>query len=191
MWLHQDDYIDGDVGDRESEYIDRSRGAVVGKEQDYGIKGIHHISRLDSFCLMQKQNISHLNNLKILDIKSNRLPRISGLSNLPNLEELYVSHNALTEISGLDSNTNLRTLDLSNNQITHLSHLSHLKHLEELWASSNLLASFEEVERQLADKKELTTVYFEMNPLQLKTPALYRNKVKLALPQIMQIDASE
>lgn len=137
------------------------------------------------------QNISHLNNLKILSIQSNRLPRISGISELPNLQELYISHNALTELSGLDKNVGLRVLDISNNQIKNLTNLSHLKHLEELWASSNLLLSFEEVERELADKEELNTVYFEMNPLQLKNPALYRNKVKLALPQIQQIDASK
>ena len=53
-----------------------------------------------------------------------------------------------------------------------------------------MIQSFDEVEKELADKKELKTVYFEMNPLQLKNPALYRNKVKLALPQIQQIDAS-
>ena len=53
-----------------------------------------------------------------------------------------------------------------------------------------MIISFEEVERELADKNELNTVYFEMNPLQLKNPALYRNKIRLALPQIQQIDAS-
>ena len=141
--------------------------------------------------LIITQNVSYLNNLKILSIQSNRLPQISGLSNLANLEELYISHNALTQISDLDANVNLRVLDISNNQIAHLTNLSQLKRLEELWASSNLLQSFEEVERELADKQELNTVYFEMNPLQLKNPALYRNKVKLALPQIQQIDASE
>lgn len=140
--------------------------------------------------LMQRQNISHLSNLKILSIQSNRLPKISGLSALINLEELYISHNALTEISGLENNINLRVLDISNNQITHLTNLENQQHLEELWASSNLMISFEEVERELADKKELNTVYFEMNPLQLKSPALYRNKIRLALPQIQQIDAS-
>ena len=46
------------------------------------------------------------------------------------------------------------------------------------------------MERELADKKELSTVYFEGNPLQTRSPALYRNKVHLALPQIQQIDAS-
>ena len=139
--------------------------------------------------LMHGQNVSHLSNLKILSIQSNRLPKISGLSALSNLEELYISHNALNEISGLEHNTNLRVLDISNNQITHLSNLENQKHLEELWASSNLLLSFEEVEKQLGDKKELNTVYLEMNPLQLKNPALYRNKIRLALPQIQQIDA--
>lgn len=134
--------------------------------------------------------MSHLKNLKILSIQSNRLPRISGLSELPNLEELYISHNALSEISGLENNVGLRVLDISNNQIKNLTNLGPLKHLEELWASSNLILSFEEVERELADKKELNTVYFEMNPLQLKNPVLYRNKIRLALPQIQQIDAS-
>ena len=140
--------------------------------------------------LIQYQNISHLSNLKILSIQSNRLPKISGLSVLTNLEEHYISHNALTEISGLENTTNLRVLDISNNQITHLTNLEKQQHLEELWASSNLITSFEEVERELGDKKGLNTVYFEMNPLQLKNPALYRNKVRLALPQVQQIDAS-
>jgi len=37
----------------------------------------------------------------------------------------------------------------------------------------------------------LETVYFEANPLQLRAPALYRNKVRLSLPQVKQIDASK
>jgi protein phosphatase 1 regulatory subunit 7 len=47
------------------------------------------------------------------------------------------------------------------------------------------------VERELGGKKALTTVYFEGCPLQLRGPAVYRNKVRLALPQVLQIDASE
>jgi hypothetical protein len=66
-----------------------------------------------------------------------------------------------------------------------------LTHLEEFWASSNQLSSFQEVEKELADKAELTTVYFEGNPLQTRGPAVYRNKVRLALPQVQQIDASK
>lgn len=75
--------------------------------------------------------------------------------------------------------------------MSHLEHLGTLKNLEELWASNNQLASFDEVERELKDKEKLETVYFEGNPLQMNGPALYRNKVRLALPNIKQIDASE
>jgi protein phosphatase 1 regulatory subunit 7 len=82
-------------------------------------------------------------------------------------------------------------LDISNNSIAHLANLEHLSNLEELWASSNQLASFDEVEKQLGDKKRLNTVYFEGNPLQTKNPVVYRNKVRLALPQVQQIDASK
>ncbi|KAI4242288.1 MAG: hypothetical protein LQ352_007272 [Teloschistes flavicans] len=136
------------------------------------------------------QNLSSLVNLKILSIQSNRLPAITGLESLVNLEELYISHNALTEVSGLEHNHKLRVLDISNNRISHLTNIKHLQALEELWASSNSLSSFDEMEKELADKKVLDTVYFEHNPLQTKNPALYRNKVRLALPQINQIDAS-
>lgn len=137
------------------------------------------------------KNLDHLSNLKILSIQSNRLTSLSGLSSLKNLEELYVSHNAITDLSGLESNTTLRVLDFSNNQVSKLEHLSTLSNLEELWASGNQLSSFEEVERELRGKEKLQTVYFEGNPLQLRGPAVYRNKVRLAIPHIMQIDASE
>ncbi|KAJ5758140.1 uncharacterized protein N7511_006834 [Penicillium nucicola] len=140
--------------------------------------------------IVEMKNLDALSNLKIISIQSNRLTQISGLSNLKNLEELYLSHNAITDLSGLEQNENLRVLDFSNNQISHLEHLSTLKNLEELWGSNNQLASFEEVERELKDKENLETVYFEGNPLQMKGPAVYRNKVRLALPQIKQIDAT-
>ena len=138
------------------------------------------------------KNLSPLTNLRLLDIKSNRLTSLSGLSELANLGELYVSHNALTSIpsDSLQNNKKLRVLDISNNQISHLENISHLNELEELWASSNKLSDFREVERELRDKENLETVYFEMNPLQLMGPAVYRNKVRLAVPQVKQIDAT-
>ena len=129
--------------------------------------------------------------MKLLSIQSNRLTSISGLSSLTNLEELYISHNALKQISGLDANTELRILDISNNPISRLENLSHLDHLEELWASNCQISDFVEVEKELRGKEELATVYFEGNPLELKGPAVYRNKIRLALPQLKQIDASE
>lgn len=136
------------------------------------------------------KGLGTLTNLKILSIQSNRLTSIVGLSSLPNLEQLHISHNALTSLSGLESNTNLRVIDISSNPIDHLTGLSQLTYLEELWASYCKIGDFAEIERELKDKEELETVYFEGNPLQLRQPALYRNKVRLALPQVKQIDAT-
>jgi protein phosphatase 1 regulatory subunit 7 len=129
--------------------------------------------------------------LTILSIQSNRLHEIAGLENLAALEELHISHNALTRISGLEHNTNLRVIDISYNPISKLECLEAQEKLEELWASNCKLDSFEDVESKLRGKKELKTVYFEGNPLQLRQPVLYRNKVRLALPDIKQIDASK
>lgn len=81
-------------------------------------------------------------------------------------------------------------LDVSNNLIEHLGGLEGNPELEELWASNNQLSSFEELERELSGKENLETVYLEGNPLQRQNAATYRNKVKLALPQIKQIDAT-
>ncbi|KAL8738501.1 MAG: hypothetical protein Q9181_000712 [Wetmoreana brouardii] len=177
---------------REIENLDSLVGLEelwLGKNKITELKVLPGILTFPSL-LKNTQNVSPLLNLKILSIQSNRLPAITGLESLVNLEELYISHNALTQISGLEQNRKLRVLDISNNQIPHLANLKHLEDLEELWASSNLLSSFEEIEKELADKKALNTVYFEHNPLQTKSPALYRNKVRLVLPQINQIDAT-
>ena len=138
----------------------------------------------------RRQNLSPLTSLRILSIQSNRLTHLRGISALVNLEELYVSHNGIVEISGLDGNNALRVIDISNNQISTLKNLGHLSKLEEVWASSNQLSSFEEVERELGDKEQLDTVYLEGNPLQRENPVTYRNKVRLALPRIKQLDAS-
>jgi protein phosphatase 1 regulatory subunit 7 len=94
-------------------------------------------------------------------------------------------------------------IDISSNKIEHLEGLENNKKLTELWASNNKLSSFAEVEQQLGkkwinpetgeeeyEKKELTTVYFEGNPLQREAGANYVNKVRLALPLIKQIDAT-
>ncbi|KAK1967995.1 protein phosphatase 1 regulatory subunit SDS22 [Colletotrichum eremochloae] len=131
-----------------------------------------------------------LSNLRILSIQSNRIRDLAPLADVPSLEELYISHNALTSLSGIERNEKLRVVDISNNAVTSVKGLGPLKNLEELWASYNQIADFNEVEKELRDKEHLTTVYFEGNPLQLRGPAVYRNKVRLALPQLSQIDAT-
>jgi hypothetical protein len=138
-----------------------------------------------------RQNLSTLQNLRILSIQSNRLTSLAGLESLSNLEELYVSHNALLQLTGLEHNCALRVLDISNNKLTSLANISHLQALEEFWASSNLFESFDEFEQELGQIKALTTVYFEGNPVQLNNRVTYRNKIRLALPQVKQIDAGE
>ncbi|CAI7620409.1 unnamed protein product [Penicillium manginii] len=171
------------------------RNLELGANRIREIENLDHLAALEELWLgknkiVEMKNLDALQNLRIISIQSNRLTNITGVSNLPNLEELYLSHNAITDLTGLENNTALRVLDFSNNQVSHLEHLSSLKNLEELWASNNQLASFDEVERELKGKENLQTVYFEGNPLQMNGPAVYRNKVKLALPQIVQIDAT-
>ncbi|KAB8304908.1 hypothetical protein EYC80_004233 [Monilinia laxa] len=140
--------------------------------------------------ITEMKNLDALQNLKILSIQSNRIRDITGLNKLSTLEELYISHNALTTLSGLESCSQLRVLDISNNQVSSLAGIKGLKEIEEVWASYNQIADFNDVEENLKDKEKLNTVYFEGNPLQLRAPALYRNKVRLTLPQVMQIDAT-
>lgn len=168
---------------------------------ELGSNRIREIKNLDSLVNLEElwvaknkiteiAGLDHLANLRLLSIQSNRISDLSALRTVPSLEELYISHNALTSLEGLEGNLKLRVLDISNNKVTSLAGLGPLKVLEELWASYNHIADFADVERELKEKEGLTTVYFEGNPLQLRSPALYRNKVRLALPQVSQIDAS-
>lgn len=86
----------------------------------------------------------------------------------------------------------MTTIDCANNLITCIENLSHLPNLEEFWANNNQFDNdcYEQVEKELGIIKTLTTVYLEGNPMQLKNRATYRNKIKLALPHIQQIDAT-
>ena len=115
---------------------------------------------------------------------------MEGLDHLEQLEELYVSHNGITEIENLQNLKNLKILDIGNNQISQLTGLENLISLQELWASNNQLTSFQEIEKELKDKRDLETVYFEGNPIQSDAGATYRLKLKTLLPQIKQIDAT-
>ncbi|KAF2465724.1 protein phosphatase 1 regulatory subunit 7 [Lindgomyces ingoldianus] len=193
---------------RELYFVQNKISAIEGldglshlRELELGANRIRSIENLETLTALEElwlgknriteiKGLDTLSNLKILSIQSNRLTAITGLSNLKNLEELHISHNALTDLSGLESNTQLRVMDISSNPIEHLTGLSQLKKLEEFWASYCKFSSFEEVEKELRDKEELKTVYFEGTPLQTSQRALYRNKVKLTLPQVIQIDAT-
>ncbi|EOD46931.1 putative protein phosphatase pp1 regulatory subunit protein [Neofusicoccum parvum UCRNP2] len=172
------------------------RNLELGANRIRSIENLETLTGLEELWLGKNKiteikGLDTLSNLKILSIQSNRLTSITGLSKLVNLEELHISHNALTSTDGLENNANLRVIDITGNPIENLTNLSALVNLEEFWASYCKLADFTEVERELRDKEQLETVYFEGNPLQTRQPALYRNKVRLALPQVKQIDASK
>ncbi|USP77915.1 hypothetical protein yc1106_05189 [Curvularia clavata] len=176
------------------EGLSNLRQIELGANRVREIQGLETLTGLEELWLGKNKiteikGLDTLTNLKILSIQSNRLRSITGLEKLVNLEELHISHNLLTDLSGLENNVNLSVIDISANPIEHLSGLKSLKHLTEFWASNCKLSDFGEIERELKDKEQLETVYFEGNPLQRSQPALYRNKVKLALPQVVQIDA--
>lgn len=178
------------------EDLPRLRNLELGGNRIREIQGLETLTALEELWLgknkiTQLKGLDSLTNLKILSIQANRLTSITGLESLSSLEELHISHNGLTALSGLSSNKNLRVIDISNNPVTSLSGLEPLSNLEELWASYCRLPSFDEVETVLGDKESLVTVYFEGNPLQMRQPVLYRNKVRLALPRVKQIDASK
>ncbi|EGX44262.1 hypothetical protein TWF173_011477 [Orbilia oligospora] len=159
------------------------------------IQNLENLTKLEELWLGKNKiseikNVSMLSNLKILSLPSNRLTKLSGLDGLNNLEELYVSHNAIEDLSGLENTPNIKNLDVTHNRLTSIKGIEHLSHIVDFWASENQLSSFKEVEDVLKDKAELETVYFEANPLQLMGPATYRNKVRLAIPHIKQIDAT-
>ncbi|KAI0126952.1 protein phosphatases PP1 regulatory subunit sds22 [Xylariales sp. AK1849] len=171
------------------------RQIELGSNRIREIKNLDSLKNLEELWLAKNKitelkGLSGLPKLRLLSIQSNRIKDLSPLRLAPQLEELYISHNALENLDGLDGNPNLKVIDISNNMIQSLKGLGHLKQLEEFWASYNQIGDFADVERELADKKNLNTVYFEGNPLQLRQPALYRNKVRLALPQVQQIDAT-
>ncbi|KAI7898728.1 uncharacterized protein BX663DRAFT_564532 [Cokeromyces recurvatus] len=138
------------------------------------------------------EGLSALKNLRSLSIQSNRLTKIEGLEELHNLEELYMSHNAIEKLEGLEHNLRLNTLDIANNLLTRIENLSHLPNLEEFWANNNKfdVECYDQVEKELGSIKTLHTVYLEGNPMHLKNRATYRNKIRLALPNIKQIDAT-
>lgn len=167
----------------------------LGSNRIREIKNLESLTALEELWLAKNKitqltGLGGLPNLRLLSIQSNRIRDLSPLADVPSLEELYISHNALESLKGLETNSKLRIIDISNNQITSLEGLETLADLEELWASYNQVADIGAVEKVLKDKQKLSTVYFEGNPVQLRAPALYRNKVRLALPQVIQIDAT-
>ena len=128
------------------------------------------------------------------------------------MEELYLSENGINVIEGIENNAKLTTLDLAYNKISTIPSLSYVPELQDLWVNyhlripyyyllfeknynfriilqlnNNEITSWKDVDNLNANKK-LETLYLEHNPL--ANTADYRRKVKLALPQLTQLDAT-
>lgn len=167
----------------------------LGANKIKDIEGIETLTKLESLWLGQNRIselkcLSTLTNLRTLSIQANRLTSLAGIEAVPQLTELYISDNQIPSLEPLRRNTKLEILDFQTNPISTLEGIEDLSALENLWASNCQIGSFQEIERALKDKEKLEEVYFEGNPLQKQGPVLYRNKVRLALPQVSKIDAA-
>ncbi|RUP44130.1 protein phosphatase 1 regulatory subunit 7 [Jimgerdemannia flammicorona] len=172
---------------------------------------ITHIDGLDTLSQLKEldmydNKISHVRNLggmtvlEYLDLSFNKIKTIAHLDHLTTLTNLFFVSNKISRIDGLETLTLITNLELGANRIRVIEGLDTLVNLEQLWlgknkitkleANNNLLSSFEELEQQLADKRHLSTVYLEGNPMQRDNQPTYRTKVKLAVPQVKQIDAT-
>ncbi|KAK0291096.1 protein phosphatase regulatory subunit Sds22 [Friedmanniomyces endolithicus] len=159
------------------------------------IQGLETLTKLEHLWLGQNRitelkGLDTLTHLRTLSIQANRLTSLSGLEALPQLTELYVSDNRIPSLEPLRANPKLEILDFQTNPISSLAGLEDLKALENLWASNCEIEDFREIERALRDKEKLEEVYFEGNPVQKQGPVLYRNKIRLTLPQVLKIDAA-
>ena len=160
------------------------------------IEGLETLTNLTSLWLGQNRitelkGLATLTNLRTLSIQANRLTSLEGIETLPQLTELYFSDNKIESLKPLSQNTKIEILDFQTNPLSSLEGLENLKALENVWASNCQVADFREIERALRDKEKLEEVYFEGNPVQKREPVLYRNKIRLALPQVSKIDACE
>ncbi|KAI7298734.1 L domain-like protein, partial [Hortaea werneckii] len=160
------------------------------------IAGLETLTKLEHLWLGQNKitelkGLSTLSNLRTLSIQANRITSLSGIETLPQLTELYVSDNQIPSLEPLRQNTKLEILDFQSNPISSLAGLEDMPELENVWASNCQVSDFREIERVLRDKEKLEEVYFEGNPVQRSGPVLYRNKVRLALPQVTKIDAGK
>jgi protein phosphatase 1 regulatory subunit 7 len=132
-----------------------------------------------------------LKNLRILSLQSNFITNAPDLSCLEQLQELYLSQNKLEEFPPvMHLPSSLVILDLAYNKISFIGQdLSSLQNLGDLWMNHNALEDILDIEHSLKLIPKLDTLYLEGNPLQKALGLHYRKKIKLAVPQLCQLDA--
>ena len=150
--------------------------------------GLTNLMNDTNFNDTNDSNANNNNNDDDAKMKEDKTTNITNsLTNNIILEELYLGHNNIEEIKGIETLTKLNTLDFSSNKIKKIENLNHLSLLEEFWMSGNLVETYDDIE-QLANCKNIKTVYLEHNPISKDFE--YRKKTAAMLPSLKQIDST-
>ncbi|XP_068526221.1 leucine-rich repeat and guanylate kinase domain-containing protein isoform X2 [Anas acuta] len=156
----------------------------IPKMQD--LSAYHALTKLllDFNNIAEIKGLEKCHSLTHLSLSHNRLTAICGLENLP-LKILNLSSNLLEKITGLDSLKTLRKLDLSNNKITSLEGLEEHDLLEVIDLENNQIAELGELE-YIQDLPLLRVLNLLKNPVQEQTD--YWLSVIFMLPQLTELD---
>ncbi|XP_056008134.1 leucine-rich repeat and coiled-coil domain-containing protein 1-like [Ostrea edulis] len=141
------------------------------------------------------ENLSHLKNLKHLDLSANQISKIEGIENLSNVRTINLSCNHLSDVQGLAGLRSLVKINLSYNHITDISGFkslhgsSHkLSHIE---LHGNQLSSLQHVIKSLIGCCNLRQLTLNLdgstNPMCSDT-VQYRSKLLTALTQLEALD---
>jgi hypothetical protein len=88
--------------------------------------------QLDNNIIQRIENLSHLTNLRWLDLSFNNIKVIEGLDQLVNLTDLSLFNNDIEVIENLDNLVNLNVLSLGNNNIKDVNQLKRLRQFKNL-----------------------------------------------------------
>ena len=102
-------------------------------------------------------------NLRILELKKNKLTSCEGLSNLDALEELYLNENEITNIRHIRNMPNLKKLDLNTNKLDSFKEPPTLPALEHLDLGANVIVGADTI-THLSDFKKLRNIVVAGNP---------------------------
>lgn len=114
------------------EILDMGQNLITNLSLLSSISNLRELILNDNEGKLDMSSLSHLTDLKKLDMEENKVRNVSSLLNLTNLEELNLSECELVTVPPLLGLTNLTRLNLSYNKIDDISSLSALTNLVHL-----------------------------------------------------------